>query len=141
MTEQKVYNYEEQPIESKDGWTLLVDDLNENCTENMLYQQFSVYGKISQIALPFNRRTGDNRGYSFIKYYDKENAVAARRDMDGTEICNGVVTVSFVCVKENELKTEDNGNKRAGVKKVRMRDITFGRKDLKNKKKNGRKKK
>ena len=58
MTEQKLYNYEEQPIESKDGWTLLVCDLHENCTENILRKQFSVYGEISQIAMPFDRRTG-----------------------------------------------------------------------------------
>ena len=141
MTGKYIYNYEEQPIESKDGWILLVDYLNENCTENMLYKQFSVYGKISQIAMPFNRRTGDSRGYAFIKYYDKEKAIAARKDMDGAEICNHVVTVSFVCVKENELKKEEDGNKRVSGKKVRMRDITFGRKDLKNKKKNARKKK
>ena len=139
MTQKTIYNYEEQPMESKDGWTLLIDGLQENCNEEILRQHFSVYGKINQIFNPFNRRNGGSASYAFVKFIDKESAIAARRDMDGVEILEKVITVSFACVVKNEIKKDEDLNRRVGVKKVRMRDITFGRRDLKKKNKNKKK--
>ena len=74
-----------------------------------------------------------------LKFIDKESAIAARRDMDGVEILEKVITVSFACVVKNEIKKDEDLNRRVGVKKVRMRDITFGRRDLKKKNKNKKK--
>ena len=47
--------------------------------------------------------------------------------------------MSFACVVKNEIKKDEDLNRRVGVKKVRMRDITFGRRDLKKKNKNKKK--
>ena len=47
--------------------------------------------------------------------------------MDGGQILGKDITVSFATVKANELKRDENQNQGPIIKKVKMRDIKFGR--------------
>ena len=127
MNEKTLCEYEEEPIGSNGGWTIFVAGLSEAANESVMRKHFSAYGKIVGLFAPFDRRSGNSAGYAFIKYCDKENATAARRDMDGSQILGKDITVSFATVKANELKKDENQNNRRAVKKVKMRDIKFGR--------------
>ena len=127
MNEKALHEYEEAPIESDGGWTIFVGGLNDPVNESVLRKHFSAYGKIVGLFAPFDRRSGDSAGYAFIKYCNKESAIAARRDMDGGQILEKDITVSFATVKANELKRDENQNQRPIIKKVKMRDIKFGR--------------
>ena len=52
-------------------YSLKVDNLSYRTKVEDLEYLFEKYGKIGDIYIPKEYRSGDNRGFAFVRYYDK----------------------------------------------------------------------
>ncbi|CAL1284291.1 unnamed protein product [Larinioides sclopetarius] len=62
-----------------------------------LFKIFSHCGEIKRLRVIRDIVTGFSKGYAFIEFYDKYDAVRARRDIDHTVIEDKEVLVDFEC--------------------------------------------
>ncbi|CAL1284292.1 unnamed protein product [Larinioides sclopetarius] len=77
--------------------TVFVGRLNPCTDESTLKKIFSHCGEIKRLRVIRDIVTGFSKGYAFIEFYDKYDAVRARRDIDHTVIEDKEVLVDFEC--------------------------------------------
>lgn len=70
------------------GSTVFVGNIAYDTTEEELREVFSQVGTIAGFRLLHDSQTGRAKGYGFCEYEDKETAMSARRNLNGT-IVNG----------------------------------------------------
>lgn len=78
-----------------DKKTLYVAGLDESVTKQLLLAAFIPFGDIVDVKLPLDYKTQKNRGFGFIEYEDPEDARAALENMDNSELCGKVLSVSI----------------------------------------------
>jgi RNA-binding protein 8A len=62
-------------IKSVDGYVLMVTGLNSETTEDELYDAFSDCGKVKNLSLILDRKTGYAKGYALVEFESKNEAV------------------------------------------------------------------
>lgn len=77
--------------------TVFVGRLNRNTTEATLKEIFSRHGDIKKLRLVRDIVTGFSRGYAFIEYYDKYDALKAQRELNKTVIDSMEILVDGEC--------------------------------------------
>ncbi|XP_035233721.1 U11/U12 small nuclear ribonucleoprotein 35 kDa protein-like [Stegodyphus dumicola] len=77
--------------------TVFVGRLNPCTEENSIKKVFSCCGKIKNFRLVRDIITGFSRGYAFVEYYDKYDAVKAQRELDKTVIDDKEILVDAEC--------------------------------------------
>lgn len=70
------------------GTTVFVGNISYDTTEEKLKDVFSQVGNVMSFRLLYDSNTGRAKGYGFCEYEDKETAMSARRNLNGT-IVNG----------------------------------------------------
>ncbi|KAG6652876.1 hypothetical protein CIPAW_05G035800 [Carya illinoinensis] len=90
------------PPDITDTYSLLVLNISFRTTADDLFPYFDKYGKVVDIFIPRNRRTGDSRGFAFVRYKYADEAQKAVDRLDGW--CH---SVSPVCLSLNERKVVD----------------------------------
>lgn len=70
------------------GTTVFVGNISYDTTEEKLKEVFSQVGNVVSFRLLYDSNTGRAKGYGFCEYEDKETAMSARRNLNGT-IVNG----------------------------------------------------
>ncbi|KAG7977482.1 hypothetical protein I3843_05G033600 [Carya illinoinensis] len=85
------------PPDITDTYSLLVLNISFRTTADDLFPYFDKYGKVVDIFIPRNRRTGDSRGFAFVRYKYADEAQKAVDRLDGW--CH---SVSPVCLSLNE---------------------------------------
>eukprot|EP01029_Cantina_marsupialis_P029746 TRINITY_DN782124_c0_g1_i1.p1 TRINITY_DN782124_c0_g1~~TRINITY_DN782124_c0_g1_i1.p1 ORF type:complete len:205 (-),score=35.83 TRINITY_DN782124_c0_g1_i1:319-933(-) len=75
--------------------SLLVANIDFKTRQTDLDHYFKKYGEIGDIFIPRNKRTGESRGFAFVRYYHKDEAEEARKDMDGYELDGRRISVEF----------------------------------------------
>lgn len=87
---------------------VFIGNLTYNCTEDQLNQMFSTVGKINEIRMVMDRNTNKPKGYAFVEYDDAQTALSAIRNLDGAELNNRKLRVSYTAnggIKELAMKT------------------------------------
>ncbi|KAF9623759.1 hypothetical protein IFM89_005266 [Coptis chinensis] len=76
------------PPDIRDTYSLLVLNITFRTTADDLFPLFDKYGKVVDIFIPRDRRTGDSRGFAFVRYKYGEEAQKAveRLDVQGVEM-------------------------------------------------------
>ena len=87
----------------KKSYPVWVGSLNEEITEQDLFDAFKCYGPICNVRITKTKQ-GKSRGFGFVNFYSKEVAEVAASDMDDTEICGSTINASF---KDESKKAKD----------------------------------
>jgi len=68
------------------GTTIFVGNISYDTTEDQLKEVFSQVGNVVSFRLKYDHETGRAKGFGFCEYEDKETAMSARRNLNGTEL-------------------------------------------------------
>nr|GMD88794.1 serine/arginine-rich splicing factor SC35-like isoform X1 [Ipomoea batatas] len=74
------------PPDIRDTYSLLVLNITFRTTADDLYPLFDKYGKVVDVFIPRDRRTGDSRGFAFVRYKYQDEAQKAVEKLDGIEM-------------------------------------------------------
>lgn len=74
---------------------VFVGNVTFNTTEEQLQEIFSFVGPIKNIRILTDQNTGRPKGFAFIEYGDANTALAAIRHLDGHELNNRKLRVSY----------------------------------------------
>lgn len=74
---------------------VFVGNVTFNTTEEQLRDIFGVVGAIKNIRILQDKETGRPKGFAFIEYMDANTALAAIRNLDGTELNGRRLRVSY----------------------------------------------
>lgn len=68
------------------GTTVFVGNISYDTTEDQLKEVFSQVGNVVSFRLMYDHETGRAKGFGFCEYEDKETAMSARRNLNGTQL-------------------------------------------------------
>ncbi|KAK8931100.1 hypothetical protein KSP39_PZI017019 [Platanthera zijinensis] len=83
------------PPDIKDTYSLLVLNITFRTTADDLFPLFHKYGKVVDIFIPRDRRTGESRGFAFVRYKYAEEAQKAVEKLDGRNVDGREIMVQF----------------------------------------------
>ena len=87
---------------------LFVGNMSWNTNEEALRSEFAPFGSIEECKLITDRETGRSRGFGFITFADKADAIKAIEGMNGKQIDGRDLNVS----EANERQPRRNDNNR-----------------------------
>lgn len=80
--------YRRDPPDTRELFSVKVDNITYRTNVEDLRDAFSKYGSIGDIFIPRDPRTFESRGYAFVRYVRERDADYAIRQMDGV-VMNG----------------------------------------------------
>ncbi|XP_075523190.1 uncharacterized protein LOC142555907 isoform X4 [Primulina tabacum] len=83
------------PPDIRDTYSLLVLNITFRTTADDLFPLFDKYGKVVDVFIPRDRRTGDSRGFAFVRYKYQEEAAKAVDKLDGRVVDGREIMVQF----------------------------------------------
>ncbi|KAJ7968192.1 serine/arginine-rich splicing factor SC35 [Quillaja saponaria] len=83
------------PPDIKDTYSLLVLNITFRTSADDLFPLFDKYGKVVDIFIPRDRRTGESRGFAFVRYKYADEAQKAVERLDGRVVDGREITVQF----------------------------------------------
>ena len=83
-----------------EGWVVFVTNVHEEASDEDLHDLFAEYGKVRNIAMNLDRRTGFVKGYALIEYGSQDEAQAAISALDGTDFLTQRLKVTWCFHKE-----------------------------------------
>ncbi|KAL3633992.1 hypothetical protein CASFOL_021046 [Castilleja foliolosa] len=108
------------PPDIKDTYSLLVLNITFRTTADDLFPLFDKYGKVVDVFIPRDRRTGDSRGFAFVRYKYQDEAQKAVERLDGREVDGRQIMVQFAKYGPNAERI-DKGRIEEPVHKSRGR--------------------
>ncbi|OAY67792.1 Serine/arginine-rich splicing factor SC35 [Ananas comosus] len=100
------------PPDIKDTYSLLVLNISFRTTADDLFPLFDRYGKVVDVFIPRDRRTGESRGFAFVRYKYADEAQKAVERLDGKfpPLFFMIFTIEFYSQRKNcGSSPEDKG--------------------------------
>lgn len=73
---------------------LFVGNLSWNTGENELRNATEAYGNVEEVRIILDRETGRSRGFGFVTFSEREDAMKAIEGMNGQELDGRVLKVN-----------------------------------------------
>nr|AGE46127.1 arginine/serine-rich splicing factor SC31 transcript V [Sorghum bicolor] len=108
------------PPDIRDTFSLLVLNISFRTTADDLYPLFERYGKVVDVFIPRDRRTGDSRGFAFVRYKYADEAQKAIDRLDGRNVDGRNIMVQFAKYGPNAEPIQ-KGRVKEGAEKSRDR--------------------
>ena len=86
-----------------EGWVIFVDGIHEEAQEEDIRDAFGDFGKIKNLHLNLDRKSGYVKGYSFIEFRDREEASRAISSRDGFELLGRRISVDWAFVGRSRM--------------------------------------
>ncbi|CAN6586620.1 unnamed protein product [Malus baccata var. baccata] len=83
------------PPDITDTYSLLVLNITFRTSADDLFPLFDKYGKVVDVFVPRDRRTGESRGFAFVRYKYADEAQKAVERLDGRVVDGREITVQF----------------------------------------------
>ncbi|KAF7141339.1 hypothetical protein RHSIM_Rhsim06G0083100 [Rhododendron simsii] len=83
------------PPDISDTYSLLVLNISFRTSADDLFPLFDKYGKVVDVFIPRDRRTGDSRGFAFVRYKYADEAQKAVDKLDGRVVDGREIMVQF----------------------------------------------
>ncbi|KAK4340011.1 hypothetical protein RND71_041473 [Anisodus tanguticus] len=83
------------PPDISDTYSLLVLNITFRTTADDLFPLFDKYGNVVDIFIPRDRRTGESRGFAFVRYKYADEAQKAVDRLDGRVVDGREMAVQF----------------------------------------------
>ncbi|XP_076925118.1 uncharacterized protein LOC143587828 [Bidens hawaiensis] len=83
------------PPDIRDTYSLLVLNITFRTTADDLFPLFDKYGKVVDVFIPRDRRTGDSRGFAFVRYKYADEAQEAVENLNGRAVDGREIKVQF----------------------------------------------
>ncbi|TXG52827.1 hypothetical protein EZV62_021996 [Acer yangbiense] len=83
------------PPDIRDTYSLLVLNITFRTGADDLFPLFDKYGKVVDVFIPRNRRTGESRGFAFVRYKYADEAQKAVEKFDGRVVDGREIMVQF----------------------------------------------
>ncbi|XP_058096789.1 serine/arginine-rich splicing factor SC35-like [Magnolia sinica] len=125
------------PPDIRDTFSLLVLNITFRTTADDLFPLFDKYGKVVDIFIPRDRRTGESRGFAFVRYKYADEAQKAVEKLDGRTVDGRDIMVQFAKYGPNaepikkgrvvEMFPKTRGRSRSRSPRPRYRDDYRGR--------------
>jgi RNA recognition motif-containing protein len=97
-------------------------NLSYDVTEEDLQGAFEAYGNVSSVNLIKDRFSGESRGFGFIEMPSKEEAKAAIKGLDGTDIKGKIIKVNEALPRDDSRgRQRSNRGRRGGGGDYRRR--------------------
>ncbi|XP_026663903.1 serine/arginine-rich splicing factor SC35 [Phoenix dactylifera] len=120
------------PPDIRDTYSLLVLNISFRTTADDLYPLFDRYGKVVDVFIPRDRRSGDSRGFAFVRYKYADEAQKAVERLDGRNVDGRNIMVQFAKYGPNaepirkgrivEVLPKTSGRSRSRSPRPRYRD-------------------
>ncbi|KAK3147065.1 hypothetical protein QOZ80_3BG0277620 [Eleusine coracana subsp. coracana] len=81
--------------EIRNSYSLLVLNVSFRTASDDLFPLFDRYGEVVDIHIPRDRRTGDSRGFAFVRYKYEDEAQMAVDKLDGRKVNGREIRVQF----------------------------------------------
>jgi translation initiation factor 3 subunit G len=86
--------------ERDDSNTLRVTNLSEDTTDDDLRDLFGRFGRISRVFLAKDRETNRTKGFAFVSFHERADAIRAMEKLDKKGYDNLIIRVEFAGKKE-----------------------------------------
>lgn len=73
---------------------LFVGNLSWNTSENDLRNEAESYGQVDEVRIILDRETGRSRGFGFVTFSERDDALDAMEKMNGKEFDGRVLKVN-----------------------------------------------
>ncbi|XP_073140735.1 uncharacterized protein [Henckelia pumila] len=93
------------PPDIRDTYSLLVLNITFRTSADDLFPLFDKYGKVVDVFIPRDRRTGDSRGFAFVRYKYQDEAAKAVEKLDGRVVDGREIMVQFAKYGPNAERT------------------------------------
>ncbi|KAJ4701326.1 serine/arginine-rich splicing factor SC35-like [Melia azedarach] len=120
------------PPDIRDTYSLLVLNITFRTTADDLFPLFEKYGKVVDVFIPRDRRSGDSRGFAFVRYKYADEAQKAVEKLDGRVVDGREIMVQFAKYGPNaekiqkgrivETSSKTKGRSRSRSPRPRYRD-------------------
>ena len=88
------------------GMTVFVGNISYETTEEQLKEVFSQVGNVLSFRLMYDHETGKAKGFGFCEYEDKETAMSAMRNLNGTELNGRALRVDLTANDKQAAKAQ-----------------------------------
>ncbi|KAF9687312.1 hypothetical protein SADUNF_Sadunf02G0080500 [Salix dunnii] len=95
------------PPDIRDTFSLLVLNITFRTTADDLFPLFDKYGKVVDVFIPRDRRTGESRGFAFVRYKYADEAQKAVDKLEGRVVDGREIMVQFAKYGPNAERTQD----------------------------------
>eukprot|EP00088_Acartia_fossae_P029979 TRINITY_DN30918_c0_g1_i1.p1 TRINITY_DN30918_c0_g1~~TRINITY_DN30918_c0_g1_i1.p1 ORF type:complete len:182 (+),score=26.54 TRINITY_DN30918_c0_g1_i1:42-587(+) len=117
-----------RPSDIRELYTLKVDNISYRTVREDLDSLFGKFGDIGDIYIPKDGRSGDSRGFAFVRFYHRRDAEDALDELQGRKLDGRELRVQFAKNRKTEREDFNNGRSRYGSRRSnRSRSRSRGR--------------